>query len=339
MSRMIAFGRTAILFSIFAVSLGAAVVEAQGKPQVTVPEAIFDFGTVAQGTKVKHDFKIKNAGDADLYIQGVVPTCGCTVAAPSSDKVAPGQETTIHVEFDTTGFSGDRTKIVRVNTSDMTQPSSTLTLKGTVEPDLIVEPQRVTFGDIARGAKDNNPEQTVTVRIKEGAATKLGEIKSFSPLLVLKELESTSQVKRFTVAIKPDAPVGEIRERVVVGLEGSSSRSSVDVPVFASIRGALQIKPSTLSFGLLEGAAEVERSVRFENASARKVKIVSINSDNPLVKVDYKQIEDGKIYVLKVRVDPTKVKNDLRASVTIATDDAEQSSLTLNVYGIVPPKA
>ena len=39
-----------------------------GGPQISFPEAEFDLGTIAQGTKASHTFVVKNIGDAPLKL-------------------------------------------------------------------------------------------------------------------------------------------------------------------------------------------------------------------------------------------------------------------------------
>ena len=39
-----------------------------GGPQINFPETEYDFGTIAQGSKVSHTFVVRNAGDAPLRL-------------------------------------------------------------------------------------------------------------------------------------------------------------------------------------------------------------------------------------------------------------------------------
>jgi hypothetical protein len=39
-----------------------------GAPQITFPEEIHDFGTITQGTRLVHHFKVRNTGDAPLQL-------------------------------------------------------------------------------------------------------------------------------------------------------------------------------------------------------------------------------------------------------------------------------
>lgn len=41
---------------------------AAGAPQISFPEAVHDFGTITQGSKVSHKFVVRNTGDAPLRL-------------------------------------------------------------------------------------------------------------------------------------------------------------------------------------------------------------------------------------------------------------------------------
>ena len=47
--------------------------KAGGTPRLAIAETTHDFGEVKAGTPLKHSFKIKNEGSADLLIKNVAP--------------------------------------------------------------------------------------------------------------------------------------------------------------------------------------------------------------------------------------------------------------------------
>ena len=57
-------------------------VEKTDAPKVFCPEPVYDFGTMENTKKVKHDFVIRNVGGETLRITKVRTSCGCTVAQP-----------------------------------------------------------------------------------------------------------------------------------------------------------------------------------------------------------------------------------------------------------------
>jgi hypothetical protein len=61
---------------------------------------------------------LKNSGKTDLKIRAVKASCGCTVAAPEKNVLAPGESTFIDAIFDPTGRTGEFKNGITVVTND-----------------------------------------------------------------------------------------------------------------------------------------------------------------------------------------------------------------------------
>jgi len=83
-----------------------------------------DFGQVKEGEKVVHVFEVLNTGKADLLIQNVRPSCGCTTPKYEKKPIRPDKKGTIEVAFDTKGRPGKQHKTVIVVTN--TEPPNTV---------------------------------------------------------------------------------------------------------------------------------------------------------------------------------------------------------------------
>ena len=83
-------------------------------PYMYVGEETYDVGKVNQGEKVVHIFIVENRGKADLILQSVTASCGCTIAKYDKKPIPPGKSTPIEVTFNTTGKAGTQTKTVTV---------------------------------------------------------------------------------------------------------------------------------------------------------------------------------------------------------------------------------
>ncbi|MEZ4754366.1 MAG: DUF1573 domain-containing protein [Bdellovibrionota bacterium] len=327
-----------LIFCLFFILPQISFAEEEAKaPKIKISDAIYEFGSVTQGSKVEHEFNFINEGNADLHIQRVVASCGCTASTADKDIVAPGEEGSIKVSFDTTGFSGSKTKSVRVYSNDLDSPVLMLSLTGTVEQDVIVEPKRVFFGDVVKGLNPGGQQREVTVSVKEGSDVNLGDVKIYSKNLEVKTLNSSKKAMKLLISLKPDAPVGELRDRAIISLTGAR-RKAINIPIFASIKGNLRVDPRTLSFGIIEGTETLERTVRLENLGPEKINVTQIKSSDKSVNVNFKELKAGKLYQIKVSVNPANINKDLRASVTVSTDSKEDKTVSFNVYGIIPPK-
>lgn len=83
-------------------------------PAFSFAETTFDFGTISSGEVEVHVFKFKNSGNAPLIISQVTGSCGCTVPKYSKDQLAPGEEGSIEVTFNSKGQAGQVAKTVTI---------------------------------------------------------------------------------------------------------------------------------------------------------------------------------------------------------------------------------
>ena len=96
-------------------------------------ENTFDFGTVPEGTVVKHSFKFKNIGKSPLVIGSARSTCGCTIPKWPREPIPPGGSGAIDVRFNTEGKTNFQRKPVTINAN--TLPSVIkIFVKGNVTP-------------------------------------------------------------------------------------------------------------------------------------------------------------------------------------------------------------
>lgn len=86
-------------------------------PEITFTEETHDFGRITQGEKVSYSFTFKNTGNSNLIISSAQGSCGCTVADPPKEPIAPGKEGQIGVVFNSDGKSGKIDKKVTVLTN------------------------------------------------------------------------------------------------------------------------------------------------------------------------------------------------------------------------------
>lgn len=93
----------------------------------------YEFGKVKEGEVVEHVFTFVNTGDAPLIISQVSASCGCTTPEFSTHPVAPGQEGTVKVVFDSNGQVGQQHKVISV-LSNGSMKVTLLHLRGEVTP-------------------------------------------------------------------------------------------------------------------------------------------------------------------------------------------------------------
>ncbi len=117
--------------ALLAVPLGAEEKPA-AVPRIRVEPEGFDFGRTQQGKTLRKDFTIRNFGEAELVIEGVSTTCGCTAALAAQSRVEPGGRTVLRVTFETRTFSGKVERDVLVRSNDPKTPLVQVRVSATV---------------------------------------------------------------------------------------------------------------------------------------------------------------------------------------------------------------
>ena len=93
------------------------IVKDMPKTTMQFYETKHTFGSISQGSVVKHSFKFKNTGDHPLMIAKTDVSCGCTVPGFPQETIAPGQEGDVTVEFNSTGKYGFQEKEVVIHSN------------------------------------------------------------------------------------------------------------------------------------------------------------------------------------------------------------------------------
>jgi Protein of unknown function (DUF1573) len=307
--------------------------------ELRVAEKKHDFGRVTQGQVVSHEFILENTGTADIVIQRVAPSCGCTAAAPSSNTIRPAEKVTLKVDFDTSGFSGEKTKSVDVFTNDRDMPQLALVLRGTIMPRVEISPERLDFGDLAvNSVTSQELEREIEVTASDEGGSKIIGAQSFSKYLKVEKVGGDDRKAKFRIQLDPTVPRGPLRDRVVVEIAADARRSVVNVPVLGFVIGTMRVNPATVSFGVIDGQGSVERRVKVENLGQKPVKIESVRTDSSAVTATVKEVAAGKSFVVSIVVDPARLAGNLKSLVEIETDQGDESKVTINVFGVLPPR-
>lgn len=215
-----------ILFSALSTSALAA-------PTMVVEQPVYNFGSISEGTKIDHVFTIRNSGDSPLNILQVRPSCGCTAANVSSSTIQPGKAGEIKATFNSANFSGAMTKTIAVDTNDPKNPTSTLTMKGTVTTDVQVAPKQLNFGQIKAGSAHT---LSVSIENRGRKPLKITAVKTPMPQVAIK---NEKQVLKYGESTKIEVSVTpRSQDRILSGYLTIStdhpSRKEIMVPIYGS---------------------------------------------------------------------------------------------------------
>ncbi len=147
--RVVAAG---LLAAALALQMGAAA----GGPRLEVRPQKLEFGSMKRGQKLRKVLTVRNAGDRELVITKIRPSCTeCVVDQPPLRPLAPGQQMELPVTFLASDLPGDHTAYVTFETNDPVEPLKrvylTVTIEATRRPRLTLGAEAVDLGVVLAG--------------------------------------------------------------------------------------------------------------------------------------------------------------------------------------------
>ncbi len=331
--------RAAILAGVALLFATAVAAEetAGPKPKAVVPAPIFDGGIVQKGAKVIHDFEVRNEGDADLQILDVRPACGCTVA--SFDRLIPAGGTGhVHLEVDTTAFTGPIAKAATVLTNDPAMPSFQLTVQAAVRPLIGVSPGYARF-IFVQGAAPGTISQTLWAedgqdfQVSKATAPNSFMKTSFHEATE-KEREPTGKGRQWVVelTLPSDAPVGELRNFLTIETN-HPKQTEVQVPISGFVRPLFVVTPPTLDFREVAVDQPKSYTAAFVNYGEAPITIQKVEVTVPGITAKIQELDAGHRFRLTLAITPGLAKGPFSGQLRITTSSPQVPVFEAPVLG------
>lgn len=321
-------------FTIFMLPLHASA----ENPSIEIQKIEHDFGSVPQGVKLHHDFSIKNTGNANLVIRELNPSCGCTAAVLEDPVIPPGKETLIRVTFDTTGFSGEKSKTVRIYSNDPKRSSQVLRIKASIVPEIYTEPHSLEVHNVKKGEE---LKLSFVVKSTKPEELQVRDVISKSEFISVVHEKNDSGEFLVTATVSPKTPPGRLRSRIVVRTKNTRV-PVLNVPVFVDVIRDLAVEPRTLNFGYITNGLHepirkvllVNKAKGVENFAVTKV----INTGSPYIKAELVSSSEDDSDIQKVLVDLVPGADGVIRSVLVLETnhtDPDQKNIEIPLYAVV----
>lgn len=308
---------------------------------ITLPQAVFDWGSVLQGEIVQHTFEIKNTGGMPLRIERVKAACGCTTVK-YDNVIAPGQIGNVVLKVDTKRFSGTVKKTASVY-SNASRTAQKLTMQGKIETPLAFDPKLPRI-DVIRGTSVKPLSITVTKSTTRDIQVNGVEVQKGKENLLAATLKEIEPGQKYILEVTPSIPANASKYHTVeVNLKTVTEGKPVDIPLRVSIRvkDRIEAAPPSIYFTRRdtdklkqEGAPPITRQVEIKTLDPNhtfRVTNVRLN-DGSNMEASWETIEEGKRYRVTVMLPqlPTHDTRRLVEKVIVETDDTLVPTLTLN---------
>jgi hypothetical protein len=316
-----------------ALLMAARTGTAETQPRLAVEEDVFDFGTVERGAPVDHTFRLPNRGTAELRVDHVKSSCGCTVAVVSEREIPPGGEGRVVVTLDTARLAGRTTKTVSVYTNDPDAPVVALSLTGQVTADLVVTPSPLYLGHVRRG---DAPRREVTIAPgRNGATYTVERVEHTNPAIRARlERRPDGPGQRLLVEIDPQMSLGRFNETLKL-FTTSPREPVITLSVLGSVEGDLVVLPPQVTFGVTRGGAAPERDLYIRNRGARPVLVTRVVVPEEVETYTLRVLQDGLEYRLTLRLRAALPPGRVEGAVEIFTDHPDEGHLVVPLYAIV----
>ncbi len=302
-------------------------------------ESNHDFGPVPRGAKVHHEFVLTNRFNEPVTILDVRASCGCTTGRASASVVPPGGAATVAAEMDTRNFVGRKATVlfVSVVTASGKQAEARLGVVSTILSDIVFNPGTIDFGAVSRGQPAS---QTLTIDRVGLPSWRVERMISGCGAIDASLVETVRDGQRvgytLTVAIKPDAPAGQVRDEIRL-VTNDRETSVLPVRVSALIRGDLTASPSVLALGRVASASGVEGKFLVRASHPFAVKTIEGSGEGFQASVDDASAKPVHLITVNYHPQPSLIRGDVRRVFRVHTDLAGENPLDLTTTLHVDP--
>jgi hypothetical protein len=331
-----------MLLPVLALVLATTAVGAQ---QGSWADAMFkdglshDFGNIPLGTQVFHRFPMTNIYAVPLQIS-TRAGCNCVTATPSVRVVKPHETAYIDVTLDGHRIKGAKSVAIYVMVDGKNVDGSECHSQGTLQVsafarlDVVLNPGQINFGIVSPG-KRMTP-QVLDIEYAGVLDWKVTELVAHkAPLdVTFKELyrQPGRAGYRVTVSIKPDAPVGPLRDELYFRTNDPAG-PLVPVLVEANVQASLTVFPTALNMGTLRVGDSTTKRLAIQGAKAFRVLGVEGAGDGIEAQLP---TAAAPTQIIIVKYQPTKT-GVLRRQLKLKTDLDKESAVTVSVDGVVEP--
>ena len=326
-------------FLLLALALTVAAPGLAQTPRAVPVEPVFDAGVVVRGDQIEHTFAIKNEGQAPLTIRRVDPSCGCTVAK-FDETIAPGERGRIHTVIDTRTFGGPIAKSVTVYTNDASSPEIRLVVKANVRKVVEAKPVYARFLTVV--GEERKPSEHL-VWSTQGPALEIEKVVSPFPFLAAEVAPASDEEKnseggerqwRLTLELGDDAPVGPLADFVEVHTNHPDMKV-FKLPVSGYVRPVIAVKPQRADFGRRDLEEPYETSLEIRNLGSEELAITSVANDVPGLESEIEEVEEGKIFMVRLTLTPGMSKGPFEGKIQIETTSSLQPRVEVDLRGTV----
>ena len=299
-------------------------------------EKVKDFGTTPRGPVLVHYFRFTNTTGQVITLGQPRVSCGCTSAAVTSNRVAPGETAAVVAYMDTRRITTPYvTKSVIVYcpvTIGNSIEEVSMRVQTVCRDDLMMSPDTLAFGNIKKGAGGKLSTKVTFTSDPNWQITEATSTGAFVKVEAKQEARNGNTVTyEVTATLDKDCPVGYWLSEINLKTNNAGV-ATLRVPVTVNVSNAVAASPDTVQLGEISLGTSVEKQVVIQ--SGTPFKIVNIKGDDGQLGVKVESQDAKATHVLIVSARPNSVGGFTR-SVEIVTDNKDQPTVIVPVVAKV----
>jgi len=319
-------------FALVLIALATSTAPAQQWAKDMFEKTSHDFGTVARGAKVEHRFVLENIYVEDVHIASVSSSCGCTVPEITKRLLKTWEKAEIVARIDTRGYYGRKDATLTVVFDQPFSAEVQLNVHTYIRSDVVVQPGSVQFGTVVQGT---GAARELTISYAGRPDWKIQEVETKNPHLEARVIQAAQPIPgqvtfELTVRLKPDAPVGYIRDQIVlVTNDLRENANHVPIAVEGVVVSAITVSPSPLSLGAVHVGQNT--TGRLVVRGVKPFRIVTARSSDPRFRCAVSATAKP-LHLVPVTFTADQTPGKIKATIVLETDLPGNKTLTVPVF-------
>ncbi len=193
------------------------------QPKIEMESHTYTFDRLAVGASDRHEFEIRNVGDAPLKLAVGPRTCKCTIGKLAAEEIAPGESAAVEMEWHPLAPSEMFSQTATIWTNDPLQPKLDLAVEGMVVPTFMTMPEGTwTVGMLSEGQSSSVTGHVLSMLTEDFEITSIETSAEYVTAterpLTEEELKASRALSGYEVTceVRPEMAVGQFNEQVIV---------------------------------------------------------------------------------------------------------------------------
>jgi hypothetical protein len=300
------------------------------------PEKVKDFGVSPRGPVLTHYFRFTNTTGQVLNLGQPRVSCGCTSAAVTAFRVAPGESAAVVAYMDTRRITTPYTlKAVTIYVPFFTASSSeevSLRVQTVCRDDLMMSPDTLAFGSVKKGEGGKATTKVTFASDPNWQVTEATSTGKFVKVEVKQDSRAGSSVTyEVTATLDKDCPAGNWVSDVYLKTSNAGV-AQLRIPVTVNVVAPVTVSPDTVQLGDVNLGSVAEKRVTIQ--SGTPFKILGVKGDDAQLGVKVESPDARPVQVITVSLKPTQAGQFSR-SLELRTDNKDQPTVVVPVVAKV----